>query len=108
MLTDHLGMFGGLVLDGGSCGMMRSSWDASSVARSLCWVLLLILLLEVREVGHIVDNASVVRIVVHNWGLVDNGSSVDDGGVVDDSGSVDDWGVVDDSLVNNDVVVRLF
>ena len=104
MLTDHLGMLGGLVLDSGSCGVMRSSWDASSVARSLCWVLLLILLLEVREVGHIMDNAS----VVHNWGVVDNGSRVDDWGIVDDSGSMDDWGVVDDSLVNNDVVVRLF
>lgn len=96
MLADHLGMLGGLVIGSGSGSVMRSCWNSGSVARSLCWVLLLvILLLEVPKVGHIVHHGGVVGRVVNKWGLVNH------------SGSMDDGGVVDDRLVNNNVVVGL-
>ena len=96
VLADHLGMLSRLVIGSGGCSVMRSGWNASSVGRSLGWVLLLvILLLVVPKVGHIVYHSSVVRRVVDKRRLVNNSSSVDDGGVVNDR------------LVNNNVVVRL-
>ena len=96
MLADHLGMLSGLVIDSGSGSVMRSCWNAGSVGRSLCWVLLLvILLLEVSKVGHIVHHGGVVGRVVNKWGLVNH------------SGSMDDRGVMDNRLVNNNVVVGL-
>ena len=89
-------MLSGLVIDSGGGSVMRSCRDAGSVGRSLCWVLLLvILLLEVSKVGHIVHHGGVVGRVVNKWGLVNH------------SGSMDDRGVMDNRLVNNNVVVGL-
>ena len=109
VLFDHLGVLGGLVIDSGSRGVVRCCWNASSVGRGCSGVLLcllVILLLEVAEVGYVVHDGGVVGGVVNEW-VVDDGGSVYDRGVMDNGGSVDGGGVVDDGLMNNNVMVRL-